>query len=261
MKKYKLISIIAVCLLCVSIVVVYAAFIFNQTVNTTSKLGNIDITGTGFISYAPDVDVTDTTTYPGGKADEEYLKAIKKRRQDAEGKDDGISFTQDSVVCYATVKEGYNEEEVITNTDGDHNYFYLNQLGFEIKFKTDVAAFVRIHFSDAWIRTKTYNGNVQDPEFIMRDHFDLSSEDNNWVYDSKTNTQNYVELIEASDEEQSFTFVVDPTYYYPSVSLSGGHQSIMVQVSFTVDVIQANRAYKLWGYNPTELKNNEGGND
>jgi len=255
MKRYKLITIIAVCLLLTSITVVFAAFIFNQTVTTTSKLGNIHITGKKFISYAPDIDYTDTTEYPGGKADSKYLKDIEGR------KTTGVSFEQDSVICYATRKEGYNEEEAPTTEEGNCNFFYLNQLGFQIKFKTDVAVFVRIHFSDAWIRTKTYNGNVQDPEFVMRDHFDLDSTDTNWKYDSKTNTQNYTRLIEASDNERECSFVIDPAYFYPNPELSGGHQSIMVQVSFTVDIIQANRAYKVWGYNPTNLTTDEGGSD
>ncbi len=248
MKKFKISMILAVCLLIISISVVFAAFMFNQVVSSNARVGNIYITGKNFISYAPDVDYND---YTGGKADEGYLGAIW------ENEETGVPFTQDSVVCYATVKEGYNEEIAPTTEANNRNYFYLKQLGFQIKFKTDIDVYIRIHFSDAWIRTKTYNGNAQDPEYVMRDHFDLDSTDTNWVYDSKTNTQNYKQLIEATDEneERVFTFNIDPNYYYAAEELVGGHQSIMVQVSFTVDIVQANRAYKLWGYEPTSLTN------
>ena len=69
MKKKKLIFLFAICLLCFSVTLVYAAFMYNQTVTTTSKVGNIEIISKNFISYAPDIDYTDKTTYPGGKAD------------------------------------------------------------------------------------------------------------------------------------------------------------------------------------------------
>ena len=246
MKKKKLIFLFAICLLCFSVTLVYAAFMYNQTVTTTSKVGNIEIISKNFISYAPDVDYTDKTTYPGGKADKDYLDAIKARETE------GVNFTQDSVTCYATEKEGYNEEYTPT-TEGARNYFYLNQLGFQITFKTNIDVYVRIHFSDAWIRTKTYNGNTQDPEYIIRDRFDLNAGEG-WVYDAKTNTQNYTSLVSASSNNQTFKFEIDNDYFYTdSENMANGHKSVMVQVSFTVDIIQANRAYALWGYEPIEL--------
>lgn len=246
MKKFKITLLIAVCLLSLTVVIVYAAFMFNQQVASTAKVGNIEIISKNFISYAPDVDYTNTTTYPGGKADDDYLDAIKERTTE------GIPFVQDSVTCYATEKEGYNEEFTPTTT-GNRNYFYLNQLGFQITFKTNIDVYVRIHFSDAWIRTKTYNGNTQDPEYIIRDKFDLNAGEG-WVYDSKTNTQNYTTLVSASDKNQTFKFEIDNDYFYTdNENMANGHKSVMVQVSFTVDIIQANRAYKLWGYEPTSL--------
>ena len=246
MKKFKITLLIAVCLLSLTVVIVYAAFMFNQQVASTAKVGNIEIINKNFISYAPDVDYTDTTTYPGGKADLNYLNAIKQRAAE------GTPFVQDSVTCYATVKEGYNEELEPTTTEGNRNYFYLNQLGFKIEFKTDIDVYIRIHFSDAWIRTKTYNGNTQDPEYVLRDKFDIETSNNKWRYDEATNTQNYTEIIKASDATQSFEFNIADDYFYTDTEVIGnGHKSIMVQVSFTVDIIQANRAYKLWGYDPS----------
>lgn len=248
MKKFKITLLIAVCLLSLTVVIVYAAFMFNQQVASTAKVGNIEIISKNFISYAPDVDSTNSTLYPGGKADSKYLDAIKQRA------DEGTPFVQDSVTCYATVKEGYNEELEPTTTEGNRNYFYLNQLGFNIEFKTDIDVYIRIHFSDAWIRTKTYNGNTQDPEYIVKGQFDLDTTSSNWVYDAETNTQNYKQKISASSEPLQFSFDLDDDYFYTfgeGDTIVNGHQSVMVQVSFTVDIIQANRAYKLWGYDPS----------
>jgi hypothetical protein len=249
MKKLKITYILAVCLLCLSIFVVYAAFMFNQTITTTGQVGNVRILNKSFISYAPTVDVSDTTTYPGGKADQAYLNAIKQRAAT------GTEFEQASVTCYASEKEGYNEELIPTST-GNKNFFYLNQLGFKIEFTTDIDVYIRIHFSDAWIKTKTYNGNTQDPEYVLRDQFDLEASDNKWRYDEATNTQNYTEIIKASpNTTQSFEFNIANDYFYTDNEVLGnGHKSIMVQVSFTVDIIQANRAYKLWGYDPTDTE-------
>ena len=114
--------------------------------------------------------------------------------------------------------------------------------------------YIRIHFSDAWIRTKTYNGNTQDPEYIVKGHFDLDTTSSNWVYDAETNTQNYKQIISPSSKTQQFSFDLDDDYFYTfgeGDTIVNGHQSVMVQVSFTVDIIQANRAYALWGYDPS----------
>lgn len=252
MKKYRIIMISIIGVLLVAIVTVFAAFMFNQTVSSSAKVGNIHILGKNFISYAPTVDHTDTTTYPGGKADDAYLEAIKARETA------GVAFSQDSVICYASEKEGYTEEHVPTVPTDDspethRNYFYLNQLGFQVSFTADVDVYIRIHFSDAWIRTKTYNGNTQDPEFIFRDHFDVSASSEKWSYNSRTNTQDYTQLISASESVQTFSFDIDDDYFFANTdTIVNGHQSVMVQVSFTVDIIQANRAYKLWGYEPIQ---------
>ena len=250
MKKYRIIMISIIGVLLIAIVTVFAAFMYNQTVSSTAKVGNINIISKNFISYAPTVDHTDTTTYPGGKADAAYLTAIKQRQAT------GVAFAQDSVTCYASEKEGYNEELVPTGPTNDspnalRNYFYLNQLGFQVSFTTDIDVYIRIHFSDAWIRTKTFNGNTQDPEYMIRDQFNVSSSSNNWSYNSSTNTQDYTQLISASSEVQTFSFDVASNYFYTDTdTMVNGHKSVMVQVSFTVDIIQANRAYKLWGYEP-----------
>lgn len=253
MRK-KLIIILSIStVLILGSIIALAAFVFTTTVNVTNTAGNIVILEKKFISYAPDVDYNaeDETTheklYPGGKADTAYLEAIKGRTTE------GVLFTQDSVICYASEREGYNEELTPTTENGNRNYFYLCQLGFQISFRTDIDVYIRIHFSDAWIKTKTYNGNTQDPEYMLRDQFNIDGTDSNWVYDSRTNTQNYTQLISASTETQSYSFSIDDDYYYNAGELVNGHQSVMVQVSFTVDIIQANRAKTVWGYDPTTL--------
>lgn len=253
MKKRIIIILSISIVLILGAITALAAFVFTSTITVTNTAGNIEIIEKKFISYAPDVDYdavdedTQQKIYPGGKADANYLEAIKARETE------GVLFTQDSVICYASEKEGYNEELTPTTEVGNRNYFYLCQLGFQISFRTDIDVYIRIHFSDAWIKTKTYNGNTQEPEYMLRDQFNVDGTDSNWVYDSRTNTQNYTRLISASTTAQSYSFSIDDDYFYNAGALVNGHQSVMVQVSFTVDIIQANRAKTVWGYDPTTL--------
>lgn len=252
LKKYKIAYVIGLLILSLSISIVFAEFVFHQVSTVTTSLGGIQLLANKFISYAPEVDYNatdenDEKIYPGGKADASYLNALKVRNTD------GIEFEQDSVICYASEREGYNEEIDPSNESGNRNYFYLNQLGFKVSFKTNIDVYIRIHFSDAWILTKTYNGNPQEPEYMLRDEFNIDGIDSDWKYDSSTNTQNYTKLINASSDTQSFSFNIADDYFYNVAELLNGHQSVMVQVSFSVDIIQANRAKTVWGYEPTSM--------
>ena len=243
MSKRKILIISTICILCLSIGIVFAAFMFNQVVSSNADVGNIHLLNQKFISYAPtNIDPTD---YNGGKASQDYLDDIKERST-------ATDFAADSVICYATEREGYSEEEVPQN----NNYMYLNQLGFEFSLYADVPVYVRIRFDDAWIRIKTYNGNSLDPEYILKGRFDIPTDDTNWVFDEQSNTYNYKVMVKDTTEDSPFsgTFNLDDDYFYTSdETLTNGHLAVLVQVAFSVEVIQANRAYKLWGYDPSTL--------
>ena len=243
MSKRKILIISTICILCLSIGIIYAAFMFNQVISNNANVGNIHLLNQKFISYAPTVN---PASYPGGKASQEYLDDIKTRAET------GTDFAADSVTCYATEREGYSEEEVPQN----NNYMYLNQLGFEFSLYADVPVYVRIRFDDAWIKIKTYNGNQLDPEYILKGRFDIPTNDINWVFDEQSNTYNYKLMVKDTTENNPFsgTFELDDDYFYTTdETLTNGHFAVLVQVAFSVEVIQANRAYKLWGYDPSTL--------
>ena len=244
MSKRKIIILISsICILCLSIGIVFAAFMFNQVVSNNADVGNIHLLNKKFISYAP-TDI-DPEEYNGGKASQEYLDDIKVRST-------ATKFAADSVTCYATEREGYSEEEIPQN----NNYMYLNQLGFEFSLYADVPVYVRIRFDDAWIRIKTYNGVPLDPENILKGRFDIPTEDTNWVFNEQSNTYNYKVMVKDTSETNPFNgeFNLAEDYFYTSSeTLTNGHLAVLVQVAFSVEVIQANRAYKLWGYDPSTL--------
>ncbi len=55
---------------------------------------------------------------------------------------------------------------------------------------------------------------------------------------------------------QSYTFNVNEAYYYSSLSSGVYNEYVDVEVSFTVDVVQANRVKALWGFDPNDVTNN-----
>ena len=244
MSKRKILIVCLICILCLSITTVFAAFMFNQTVTNNATVGNIHLTNKKFISYAPTVDPTD---YPGGKADDNYLAAIEARNTS-----NPTLFEADTTTCYATRREGYSEEEIPQS----NNYMYLNQLGFQFSFYADIPVYVRIRFDDAWIKIKTYNGNSLDPEYIKQGAFNVPTTDQNWVYHEESNTYNYKLIIKDSTVDNQFSGsfnLVDDYFYNNTETITNGHIAVLVQVAFSVEVIQANRAYKLWGYKPENL--------
>jgi len=270
MKKIKILYIIAVCLLFISIGAVFAAFRFDQAINTTAVVGNITTLDKKLISYAPSVDASN---YTSGKLDPGYIAAIKQRSETK------TEINSSSVICYASEKEGFAEEEVATA----NNYFYLNQLGFNVTLASSVDVYVRIHFEDAWILIKTINGNTQEPQYIRKEALSASNypfkpaaTDTAWHYDADTNSV-YFKAIVDSDEKtyktvdgnqvenkdangnyiHNLEFNVNPTYFYTLTEQEKqkiiGRQAILVEVSYTIDVIQANRAKAVWHVDPSKL--------
>lgn len=264
MSKRKLIIIYTLTSLVfvLSIMAVFGAFLFNEKVTVTANLGDITTIEKGFVTYAPGYNST-TQTFDGlsrtnYNSDEAYLEALKARVTTPN------VINSNSILCYATEKEAYSEER--------QNCFYLNQLGLRFDIASSIDVFVRIHFGDAWILEKTVSGNTQDPQYIRKAEvnesypFMTASGDTDWYYDVQTNSLYYKHVIDSEEETaatdaannyiHSFSFNVDEDYFYEfgqDDEVINGHQAILVEVSFTVDVVQANRAYKIWGVDPLTI--------
>lgn len=69
----------------------------------------------------------------------------------------------------------------------------------------------------------------------------------NWIYDAKTNCAYYKTLFDPS-ASNTFTadFAIDEGYWYAVANTTAYRESIRVEVSFYVDIVQANRAEKVW---------------
>ena len=166
-----------------------------------------------------------------------------------------ISTTQNNVTCFASYR---NKEDVRI----DYSVPYLSQLGLEFSFTTKIPVYVRIHIQDAWISTQFLSTRTERIRYISKDKISGSSPftvtDDDWYYDASTNVVYHKEMIEPVIENdvfktQKFTFNINEGYFYYDKSAQAASKITTVKVSFTVDIVQANRAEKLWEVNFEEL--------
>ncbi|MCR5422622.1 MAG: hypothetical protein K6E74_03195 [Bacilli bacterium] len=77
----------------------------------------------------------------------------------------------------------------------------------------------------------------------------------NWVYDAATNCAYYKRPFIPTEDNNGMdlTFLIDQDYWYVTPSVASYREAIMVQVSFYVDICQANRAEMIWGVDFNKL--------
>ena len=78
-----------------------------------------------------------------------------------------------------------------------------------------------------------------------------------WYYDAGSNIaykKRKINVDESRNEPQSFSysFNLDENYYYQEHEGSY-HESVKIELSYFVDVVQANRVYELWNVDPEAL--------
>ena len=54
-------------------------------------------------------------------------------------------------------------------------------------------------------------------------------------------------------QSSSYTFQVNEAYFYQVAQSTAYTEFVNVQVSFTVDIVQANRAIALWKVDPSQI--------
>ena len=143
----------------------------------------------------------------------------------------------------------------------DQDNTYLSQLGLHFAFTSEVAVYVRIHIQDAWKRTRVYGSGKPNEQYILKDQVNgvspFTVADSNWHFDAKTNYAYLKTMyVPVQDEngnypQQEYTFNVNEAYFYADESTGTYTQYIDVQVQFTVDIVQANRAKALWHLDPS----------
>lgn len=136
------------------------------------------------------------------------------------------------------------------------NYMYLNQVAFEFSIKTKISCYVRIKFRDAWVSSKLYHGSSTPQERytskrLIQGRSPFYVDDSNWYFDTVNNVAYLKTYINASDTSYNYSFFLDPSYFYTS-DASNYTERMIIQVSYSLEVIQANRAKKVWKIDPRE---------
>lgn len=227
MKK-KILIICSVLITIISIVSVYAAYSYSKNIDGTANSGDVEIISKKFLFYDEVQGVRSTTP-------EEY-----DVHQDVVNEEKGISISNGIMTSYASKKLGYSD---------DLAYAHLNQFGIKATFKTDIAVYVRLRVQDEWISRKIYkNGNINTSSIIKGDAISSAlSSDTNWKYDSISGYIYYKTMVNPSNDEITIEFDFPSNYYY-QVGTASYRESVIVDLSFNVDIVQANRASSIWDF-------------
>ena len=161
-----------------------------------------------------------------------------------------VASTNDTITCYASERE-VNDSRI------DYTAPYLNQIGLKFEFTTKIPVYVRIHIQDAWISTQFLSSKSERVRYIPKAQISgaspFSVSKSEWYYDKDTNIAYLKKMFEPTKDSkgdyvsQEYTFDVNEGYFYYDTSTQARQKHTTVQVSFTVDIVQANRAEALWG--------------
>jgi len=153
-----------------------------------------------------------------------------------------VESNTESVTCYASIRNK-NESYI------DYDKIYLNQLGLKFSFTSEIAVYVRIHIQDAWISERIISANKPKVKYAIKDQISGVSPfyitNDLWYYDADTNIAYLKAMAEPGSNE--YIFDVNEGYFYHDTSANAANTYTTVEVSFTLDIVQANRARTLWG--------------
>lgn len=226
---------------------------FSFTYNAETITATCDIASTGKVnSVTLSKNTLRAVLYPSGLGmiilDNEITNT--KASQGVDGYKELSADNNAKITCSAT-KKRKNASNI-----------YLSQLSLYFEFSSKMPVYIRIHIQDAWKRTRNYSSSSLE-QYILKDQingispFTITS--NEWIYDEDTNYIYLKEMYvpENEDDVQSYVFYVNEAYFYESLVSNIYEEFVDVEVAFSVDIVQANRAYARWGFDPSEKFGNE----
>lgn len=157
-------------------------------------------------------------------------------------------FVDNTLTCYASKIRSYD-------TLG---YVEFSKLKSTINYNSNINTKIRIKIQDVWISNKVYSTGREINNIIAKQQVDEDSQNTiipftfsaDWEYDLSSGYAYYKKTVKKGSSI-SLDFIenynASNAYYYPSISGSGFHETILVQLSFKIDIVQANRAYSVWG--------------
>lgn len=170
---------------------------------------------------------------------------------DEAGSNSSYNVENNIITVYATKKGGYDDEM--------DNTIYLNQLGFDFSFTNTIDVYVRLHIEDAWISHKVYSNGTIVENYIRQDaaaHPSNFVGSDLWYYDESTGYFYLKQKVESnSTEANEYSFKTNSNYFYNPAANKNYREAVYVELSFTVDIVQANRAEAKWGVDINSLIN------
>ncbi len=161
---------------------------------------------------------------------------------------DTPGFVDNTLTCYASKIRSYD-------TLG---YVEFSKLKTTINYKADINTRIRVKIQDVWISNKVYSTGREINNIIAKQQVDEDSQNTiipftfsaDWEYDLSSGYAYYKNTVKKGSSI-SLDFIenynASDAYYYPSISGAGFHETILVQLSFKIDIVQANRASSVWG--------------
>ena len=246
MSKKKITILVSSVVLSFLLITVFAAFIFKSDILGTAGTGTITLESKSYLDYSiPNKD--------SDKSDTNALLDRLSQRIPAGSEPKRIDASSGSITCYATKRNGYTNE--------DTSLIYLNQLGFEFSFKASLDSYIRIHFEDNGITKESYitkdklnsgkspfsidtikatkNGITENPSFVY-------IEDQNYLYIKSP--------VAGDGAINTYSLNIDPNLpYYTLDEGVSFREQILVEVTYIVDIVQANRAEAKWGVSLDEI--------
>ncbi|RIA75426.1 hypothetical protein EI71_01514 [Anaeroplasma bactoclasticum] len=164
-----------------------------------------------------------------------------------------------AITCSASEGKYYTDLEKANMQSNYHPY--LSQLGLHFEFQAEMDVYVRIHIRDAWEKIKEYSTSSRET-YTIKDQISGQSpftvNDSDWYYDEGTNCiylreMYHPEYVNGVLQSRAYTFTVNEAYFYQVAVSTAYTEYVNVQVSFTVDIVQANRAKALWKVDPSQI--------
>jgi hypothetical protein len=180
------------------------------------------------------------------------------------------SSESDKIEAYASVRNKYYQS---VYDNGGYSMPYLGQIALQFEITPEIPVYVRIHIQDQWESERFTTDSESTKTIISKDKIDGKSPfavaDDNWYYDESKNIA-YLKTVVIPEKYTAQetkptgkntgdfksitnTFDVSKGYFYNDTSSQARSTITKVKVSFTIDVVQANRVEALWGIDPTTL--------
>ena len=144
------------------------------------------------------------------------------------------------------------ENERAKNILGDAHVLYssplIENMSVNINLTAKIPGYMRVKLQDEWIVTRKYiNFDRTSTEVIFKDQSThiLYTLADGWLYDNETGYFYYYKMIEEGTDEV-IPFIISGESY---ISKTSSHyiETCEVNISISVQVVQANRYEALWG--------------